>query len=125
MVGLLAAGGKRGEEERKTIGRPSFGHRRLPAEGPACTVAGYEHVHPLEPRFLTVEEQAALCSFQASFRFAPRSAAEKEVARGVCPVVGAWFAKQFVASLDANIEVRQPGFTIINHQKPPAEENKK
>ncbi len=83
------------------IGRPSYGHCRLPSDGPGGAVVGYGIIHPTEHRWLSTEEMQVLCGFPPEYKFTPggTSARASEIARGVCPPVGEWLARSIVESL--------------------------
>lgn len=84
------------KENGDVLGRPSFGHYRLPVDRPGGAVVGYNLVHPVEHRFLSVAEMQVLSGFPRDFIFTPTSAAKRaaECARGVCPPAGEWLANQ-------------------------------
>ena len=94
--------------ERKGVGlpaekgRPGFLLRRLPSTGPAYTVIA-PVMHHREPRWLTLKELQHLSGFPSEWVWeAADKAAVSELARGVCPTVGAWLGRQLRRSLDTN-----------------------
>jgi site-specific DNA-cytosine methylase len=102
-------------------GRPSFGHCRLPLDRPGGAIVGYGVIHPIEHRFLTTEEIQVLCGFPSSFVFTPKTtqARASEIARGVCPPVGAWLARAVHRAVMENERVEKPQVVVHNLLKPP------
>lgn len=92
------------------IGRPSFGHKRLPIDKPSDVIVGYALIHPTEKRFVTINEMAALCGFPPDYEFVANSpgAAASLIARGVCPPVGEWLARTVSSALNRGKEVEEP-----------------
>jgi site-specific DNA-cytosine methylase len=107
-----------------TIGRPAFGHVRLPVDRPSGATVGYCIVHPTEHRFLSTEEIQLLSGFPPEFHFMPKGANARaaEIARGVCPTVAEWLARQVAASLENYKEVTSPTLTEVDLRSPPGTE---
>jgi len=107
-------------------GRPAFGHCRLPVGKPGGAVVGYAMVHPTQHRFLSTEEMQLLSGYPADYEFTPTSAGARasEIARGVCPPVGAWLAKAVRRAVDQHKLLTKPKVTLYNFLKPgiPAED---
>ena len=83
-------------ERGQTLGRPGFLYRRLDESKPSPTAIGDSMIHPTENRFLVSNEIAALCGFPKKWKWTavpPRQVADL-IARGVCPPVGEWLARQ-------------------------------
>lgn len=102
-------------------GRPSFGVARLPKDRPGGAVVGYEMIHPTEHRFISTHEMQVLSGFPVSYQFTPpgMSARACEIARGVCPPVGAWLAQSAVKALQNNIPVSHPKVVLADLRQPP------
>lgn len=102
-------------------GRPSYGHYRLPVEGPGGAVVGYNIVHPTEHRFISTEEMQLLSGFPLDFHFTPKgpNARAAEIARGVCPTVGEWLARGVKASIETGKEITSPTLREWNLLRPP------
>lgn len=108
-------------EAGQVKGRPSTMIGRLTLDQPCHTYVGHAVGHPHQPRFLSVEECAALCGFPPEYRFVPNNAsAHALVARGVCPPVAEWLGRNLAASLDfASTSSLSPTVTLIDYRKPP------
>lgn len=92
-------------------GRVGFGHVRLKVDGPSTATVGYSMIHPVEHRFLTVNEVQRLAGFPDDYEFMGGENGAKQldyIARGVCPPVGEWFAKRIAEGLARNVEVTEP-----------------
>jgi site-specific DNA-cytosine methylase len=113
---------KRGEQGQ-IIGRPSFGHRRLPVDRPADAFVGYALIHPTEKRFVTVNEGAALCGFPPDYEFAATTpnAAFSLIARGVCPPCGSWLGGVVANAIRTGTKPERPGVFHVELREPPAE----
>lgn len=109
----------------QVIGRPSFGHKRLATDRPSDVIVGYALVHPTEPRFITINEMAALCGFPPDYQFVANSpgAAASLIARGVCPPIGEWIAGIFKNALERGKEVTTPTVHHIELREPPEEQS--
>ena len=97
------------------LGRPGFGHIRLPDHGPATATVGYSMVHPTEHRFLSVNEVAMLAGYPNEYQFlgGKSGAAQLDlIARGVCPPVGKWLADIVTAGLIKSIPAEVKTTTI-------------
>lgn len=70
-------------------GRPPFSYKRLREEGIAHVITGGRNfIHPVHQRFLTVEEQAALCGYPRGYRFSgPPHAQYPQIGKAVMPPV--------------------------------------
>ncbi len=114
---LLPEGGWEIKSNGHAKGRVGFGHVRLKAEGPATATVGYSMVHPIEHRFLTVNEVQALAGFPQSYRFPGGPSGAKQldyIARGVCPPVGEWFARRVKEAVEANVAVVDPKAVTVD-----------
>lgn len=82
-------------------GRPPFALKRLREEGLAHVITGgCSFVHPTEHRFLTVEEQAALCGYPRNFRFVGTPAqCYPQIGKAVMPPVAEYLARTVAAGL--------------------------
>lgn len=103
------------------VGRPSFGHKRLPIDKPSDVIVGYALVHPTESRFITINEMAALCGFPPDYEFVANSpgAAASLIARGVCVPVADWFARTAKAAVDQGRAVTEPKTYHVELRNPP------
>lgn len=110
-------------ERGQVIGRPSFGHKRLAVDRPSDVIVGYAIVHPTEPRFITINEMAALCGFPPDYEFVARApgAAASLIARGVCPPIGEWLGRVLVRALEKDVAVTQPTTHHVELREPPAD----
>jgi site-specific DNA-cytosine methylase len=101
--------------------RPSFGHCRLDPEKTANAVVGYMMIHPTENRWMTVNELQALSGFPQDWKWAPKKPGDiaSEMARGVCPNVGAWLAMTVAEACENGKPVEEPTVTEVNVMKPP------
>lgn len=86
-------------ERGQVPGRPSVMKNRLKLNEPAYTFTGHAAVHPIETRFLSIEECAAICGFPPEYWWPKKSSSYRLIARGVCPPVGEWLARNVAASL--------------------------
>jgi site-specific DNA-cytosine methylase len=97
-------------------------YHKVHPERIAHAITGAILVHHAEPRWLTVQELAYLTGYPASYRFAAGNSGAKggEIARGVCPPVGAWLA-QLVASgiRGGTATTAEPRAWEVNLFKPP------
>lgn len=113
------------KENGHLIGRPSYGHQRLPVDKPARAIVGYSLIHPTENRYITTTEMKLLCGFPLDFEFEATNAnaAASEIARGVCPTVANWLASHVRNALDqASGHGPGPSVTEIDYREPPAED---
>lgn len=106
------------EGERKgewVRGRPSFQNIRLDPEKPSCTLTGgAKQIHPVEHRFISIEESAALCGYPRSFKFLGSIGKQyQQVAQAVMPPVGEYVARMVRAGLDQRRRVTRPGFRRV------------
>lgn len=109
--------------QMKMPGRMSFGNYRLKADEPANAVVGYTLIHPTVHRVLTDRECARLMSFPDNYEFVGRNPNEKIklMARGVCPVVGAWLAGHLARAIKEDQPLPRKNLTyIFDARKPPA-----
>lgn len=97
---------KRGERGQ-VLGRPPFSVKRLREEGLSHVITGgRSFVHPTEHRFLTVEEQAALCGYPASYEFQGAISGQyAQIGKAVMPPVAEYLARVVAMGLKRN---RQP-----------------
>jgi site-specific DNA-cytosine methylase len=104
------------------IGRPSFGHKRLPLDKPSDVIVGYALLHPTERRFITINEMQALCGFPPDYEFVANSpnAAASLIARGVCIPIAEWFAKNVAAAVEQGVAVTTPKVFHVELRNPPA-----
>lgn len=105
------------KENGHTLGRIGFGHVRLRDTGPATATVGYAMAHPIEDRFLHVNEVQALAGFPQSYVFPQSNNGAKEldwIARGVCPTVGEWFARRVADGLSKNVKVITPKVRVVD-----------
>lgn len=66
-------------------GRPGFSHTRGRMDRPSPNVlGGHTIVHPVENRYLTPRECAAVMGFPMDYTFSDRAKAYQEVGRGLC-----------------------------------------
>lgn len=102
-------------------GRPSFGECRLPLDRPSGAVVGYSMIHPTEHRFLSTEEMQRLSGFPDDYVFTAKAvqARASEIARGVCPPVGAYLGSAFAAALDRGKSVSDSVIREIDYRRPP------
>ena len=98
-------------------GRPAFAIRRLKAEQPSSGTVGYIMIHPTEDRCLTTREIAALAGFPGSYEFIGSGKAQ-QIARGVCPPVGAWLGQAIRAGL-ARDKFSGPRVQLHDLRRPP------
>jgi DNA (cytosine-5)-methyltransferase 1 len=120
---LNPPGGRQRHPDGRVVGRPSYGHYRLPLSGPGGAVVGYGIVHPVEDRWLSTEEMQLLSGFPPWYTFTPGGASARagEIARGVCPPVGAWLARSVLRSLAGAREVTSPRTVLTDLRKPPGQ----
>jgi site-specific DNA-cytosine methylase len=103
------------------LGRVGLGHIRLKDTGPATATVGYAMVHPIEHRFLTLNEVQAIAGYPDDYDFGGKSPFAKEldlIGRGVCPPVGEWLARLVAESLKENIRVNKPYYQVIDFRRP-------
>lgn len=102
-------------------GRPSFGHCRLPEDRPGGAVVGYALIHPIEDRFIGPKEMQVLSGFPESYEFTPERgpANASEIARGVCPPVGAWLAGEVKAAIRDGRPVGKPSVILVDYREKP------
>lgn len=110
-------------ERGQVIGRPSFGHKRLSVDRPSDVIVGYALVHPTEPRFITINEMAALCGFPPDYQFVAKApgAAASLIARGVCPPIGDWLGNIVAQAIKKDKAVTTPETHHVELRDPPAE----
>ena len=102
-------------------GRPSFGIVRLKTEGPASATVGYSMVHPVEHRFLTINEVQALAGFPDDFEFLGNVSAQLDlIARGVMPPVADWLGSSIVEAIRAGHQIDIPAIDTVDFREPPA-----
>lgn len=95
-------------------GRPSFLTRRLRADRPSLIITGGAHlIHPTEDRYLSVEEEAALCGYPRSFKFHGSVGKQyAQVAQAVMPPVAEYLARTVAGSL-GNRPIGKPYFERV------------
>ena len=98
-------------------GRPSFGHVRLPLEGPCGATVGYHMVHPTEHRWLAVNEIQALAGFPQSYVF-KGSGELSQIARGVTPYVAEWLSGHLRKSLKLAVPIAKPAVHLVDYRSP-------
>lgn len=110
-------------ERGQVIGRPSFGHKRLAIDRPSDVIVGYAIVHPTEPRFITINEMAALCGFPSDYQIVANApgAAASLIARGVCPPVGDWLGGVLAKAIKEGRDVTTPTTHHVELRDPPAD----
>ncbi len=104
------------------VGRPAFGHVRLPVDRPSGATVGYCIVHPTEDRFISTEEIQLLSGFPADYHFTPngKNARAAEIARGLCPPVAEWHARGVKAAIEMNRPLEgEPKFIVYDFRNPP------
>jgi site-specific DNA-cytosine methylase len=110
------------KKKRDRLPGIGFVYHKVHPERVAHAITGAILVHHAEPRWLTVQELAYLTGYPASYRFAAGNSGAKggEIARGVCPPVGAWLA-QLVASgiRGGTATTAEPHAWEVNLFKPP------
>lgn len=85
-------------------GRPAFSVKRLREEGLAHVITGgRSFVHPVEHRFLTVEEQQLLCGYPPGYVFKGAVSGQyAQIGKAVMPPVAAYLASVVAAGLKKN-----------------------
>lgn len=83
----------------------SFGVRKIRAQGPCCTLSGYNMIHPTKARPIGLNEYSALGGFPKGFNWNGLSPGKVQpyIARGLDPNVAEWFARWMLASLDTGL----------------------
>jgi hypothetical protein len=100
---VTAPGDKAGRT--RVVGRPPFSVKRLRAlnEPSHVITGGRSFIHPVEHRYLTVEEQAALCGYPRGYRFiGPVGGRYAQIGKAVMPPVGEYLARIVAAGLVRN-----------------------
>jgi hypothetical protein len=79
----------------RVVGRPPFAWKRLRKEGLSHVITGGPNfVHPKANRFLTVEEQAALCGYPKWYKFSGSPSAQyPQIGKAVMPPVAEYIAR--------------------------------
>lgn len=97
--------------------RPVFTSSMCIPGKPAPTLLHVMHAHPVEPRYLTINEMSCLCGFPNTWNWhgikASVQAKASLIARGVTPPVAKWLAKLAYQSLEWNKEA-EPTLDIVN-----------
>jgi site-specific DNA-cytosine methylase len=107
------------DKHGRVTGRPSFLVKRMHLKQPGYTVIGAELLHPTQCRALTTNELAALCGFPKSWDWGAGSGLGNYVARGVCPTVGEWLAKQVARAVKRGAKVDRHQQQIVDYRKAP------
>lgn len=90
-------------------GRASWGCVRLHPDREVPKIVGYDWIHPIEDRLMTIQEYAWLNGFPRGWRFVNgKRFARTEIAQGVMPPVAAALAKVFAAGCREGEPIR-PG----------------
>lgn len=114
---LVPPGGWTIKDNGHFKGRVGFGHVRLKDRGPASATVGYSMVHPVEHRFMTINEVQAIAGFPQSYKFTGSKNGAKDldyIARGVCPPVGEWLARRVAEAIKKNVRVLRPTSRVID-----------
>jgi DNA (cytosine-5)-methyltransferase 1 len=79
----------------RVVGRPPFAWKRLRKEGLSHVITGGPNfVHNTKNRFLTVEEQAALCGYPKWYKFSGSPSAQyPQIGKAVMPPVAEYIAR--------------------------------
>lgn len=107
---------KRNPKTGNVIGRPGYLQIRVGLDEVGPTIVGNtNYMHPLEPRYLTVKEQAALCGWPKDYKFAGKGLAVQyqQIARAVLPPAAKWLADNVMRGLEA-AEPSKPGLTRVD-----------
>ena len=85
------------------VGRPRMFVHRVHGDQPIGAITGDYFIHPKEDRYLGMNELKVLNGFPEDYQFAGSPGAWASlIARGVCPPVGEWLARNVRNALDAN-----------------------
>lgn len=98
-------------------GRVGFGHVRLKSRGPASATVGYSMVHPIDHRFMSLNEVQAVAGFPQSYQFTGSTNGAKDldyIARGVCPPVGEWLARRVAQAVRDDVPVSDLVKSVID-----------
>lgn len=100
--------------------RPVFTSSMCRPGKPAPTLLHCMHSHPIEPRFLTINEMSRLCGFPDSWNWhLTKSGVQAKaslISRGVTPTVASWMSKLAYDSIKWNQEA-EPTMHIVNALK--------
>lgn len=114
---MVPEGGWKVKENGHLAGRVGFGHVRLRPDRPATATVGYSMIHPVEHRFLSVNEVATLAGFPDGYQFPGSATGAKQldyIARGVCPPVAEWLARRVREALRHEVPVAVPSVTTVD-----------
>lgn len=94
------------DEKGRVIGKPPFSFVRVGYDKLAPTIVGAcNYFHPEENRYLTVQEQAALCCWPEDYEFVgPVNDQYAQIGKAVMPPTAAWLA----GNVHRAIEVAEP-----------------
>ncbi len=86
----------------KLKGRPGWIRQRLTFDKPSITLVGGSHaIHPMENRNITPLEQAVLCGYPKTYKWAgPESSWYPQISRAVTPVIGEYLARVAKAGIE-------------------------
>jgi DNA (cytosine-5)-methyltransferase 1 len=103
-------------------GRPSFQLRRLAWDAPSFTLTGgAQMIHPVDDRYLSVAEYAALCGYPKGYEFlGTLSTRYAQVAQCVTPPVGRWLAGEVRRNLETGERLRgKPTERVVDLRRDP------
>ena len=107
-------------ERKKAIPGIGFAYHRVHPDRPLRAVVGATHVHPTEPRFLTIQELLYATGYPTTYRLLGAPAAQAAlIARGVCPPAGEWLAWQVLHALDRPLPVTDLDLGVLDALRGP------
>ena len=103
-------------------GRPRMFVHRVEGDKPMGTITGDYFIHPTEHRFMGGRELRRLNGFPLDYRFEGRPQYHASfLARGVCPPVGEWLARNIRAGIERGQPIDQPRVRTVDLSRPPPE----
>lgn len=99
----------------KMKGRPGFLKFRLAWDMTSpVLLGGASLLHPVEHRYISIEESAALCGYPRDFQFkGGLSKQYAQIAQAVMPPVAEYLARQVKKGLEKNVRIRRPGYERV------------
>lgn len=96
-------------------GRMGFLKYRVSLDEPSPVMLGGAHLfHPVEHRYMSVEECAAICGYPRDFKFVGSMSKQyAQVAQAVMPPVAEYLARRVAQALRVRSRVRKPGFSRV------------
>lgn len=82
------------------VPKTGFAYRRMKADREAYGLVGAIYIHPTKNRYLTIEENLALCGYPTTYKLTGRPGQKVAcIAQAVMPPTGEWIAKTVARSV--------------------------